>query len=81
MANNTKNKLIDLNDHLFVQLERLNDENTKGDALREEIERARAVTIIAKEIISNAQLALDGAKAINDRSLIKAPLMLGLADA
>jgi len=58
-----KNKLIDLNNHLFAQLERLNDEDVKGDKLQEEIGRSKAVSGIAKDIVSNAKLVLDARKA------------------
>lgn len=73
-----KNKLMDLNDHLFAQLERLSDEDTKGDALKEEIDRSAAVTRVAAMIVSNAALALKGQIAINDGLIKQAPKMLGM---
>ncbi len=57
-----KNKLMDLNNHLFAQLERLSDESVKGDKLHEEINRAKAVGSIAKNIIDNGKLVLDAKK-------------------
>lgn len=53
-----KNTLGDLTNHLFAELERLGDEDLKGDALKEEIERARAVSDVAQQVISNANTML-----------------------
>jgi len=53
-----RNTLEDLNNHLFCQLERLNDEEIKGDKLQEEITRAKAISDIATQIISNGNLVL-----------------------
>jgi lipopolysaccharide export system protein LptA len=57
-----RNTLGDLNNHLFAQLERLSDEDIKGEALSEEIERAKAVTSVANQIISNGTLVLRAQK-------------------
>lgn len=53
-----RNKSEDLNNHLFAQMERLNDEDIKGDDLREEIERAKAIASISSQIVENAALAV-----------------------
>lgn len=65
-----KNSLEDLHNHLFAQLERLSDESVKGDALKEEISRARAVSEIARGIVENGNLALKAQKMQGD-GLIK----------
>ena len=58
----TKNKLSDLNNHLFEELERLNDDELTGDALQEERERAKAMANIAQTIINNGEPALKAQK-------------------
>lgn len=60
-----KNKLADLNDHLFAELERLSDEELKGDDLKEELDRAKALTDVSEKIIDNASLML---KAIHEQN-------------
>ena len=72
-----KNKLSDLNNHLFEQLERLNDDDLKDGKLLEEVNRAKAMVGVAKEIISAGKLVLDAHKAVNDGDIPKTlPLLL-----
>ena len=61
-----KNKLIDLNDHLFEQLERLNDEDLKGEELEKEMSRAKAIVGVAQTIINNGDLMLKAEKIRNE---------------
>lgn len=74
-----KNKLSDLNDHLFMQIERLNDETIAGDNLKEEILRAQAITSVANAIVQNGNLAFKAhthAVEWEKMSKIKLPTML-----
>lgn len=57
-----KNSMLDLHNHLFAQLERLSDESVKGDELREELSRARAVVAVADVLVNNATLMLEAEK-------------------
>ena len=61
-----KNTLSDLNNHLFLQMERINQEGISSEELHQELERSKAVTSVAKEIISNARLVLDAEVKIAD---------------
>lgn len=74
----TQNKLTDLNNHLFAELERLGEEDLEGDKLIEEISRAKAVTSVAHQIISNASLVLKAQVALGEsmRADMKLPEML-----
>lgn len=57
-----KNNLAALNNALFEQLRRLNNESLTGDGLTEEIGRSNAVIGVSKEIVSNARTVLDATK-------------------
>ncbi|WP_049476239.1 hypothetical protein [Streptococcus constellatus] len=58
----TKNKLSDLNDHLFMTLERLGEEDLSNEELEKEIERSKAISTVAGKIIDNARVVLDAQK-------------------
>lgn len=53
-----KNKLIDLNNILFEQLERLNDEELRGSELETEVMRSKAMIGVSSQIIKTQGLAL-----------------------
>lgn len=57
-----RNTLGDLNNHLFEQLERLNDEELTPDQLEMEMNRASAMREVANSIILNANLVLKAEK-------------------
>lgn len=54
MKMGTKNTLEDLTNHLFAELERLGDESLTDEQLEREIERSKAVTGVAQQVIANA---------------------------
>ena len=54
-----RNKLIDLNDHLFAQIERLTDEDLKGEDLQNEITRSKAVAALSDKVVQNARIILE----------------------
>jgi len=58
----TKNKISDLNDHLFAQLERLADEDLTADEIAKEVARSEAIAAVSDRITESARLRLQAAK-------------------
>jgi len=57
-----KNKLSDLNNHLFAQLERLSDEDLSREEIEKEASRGEAIVAVADQIIRNAALQIRAAE-------------------
>jgi hypothetical protein len=53
-----KNKLSDLNNHLFAQLERLSEEGLTAEEITKEVERTDAIVSVSEQIVRNADLQL-----------------------
>jgi len=70
----TKNKLTDLNDHLFAQLERLANEELTADGVDKEVKRGKAIVALADQVVKNASLQVQVAKLVSDKGNIR-PLM------
>ncbi len=75
-----KNKLPDLNNHLFAQLERLTDEDLTPEQIEDEVKRADAVVAVSDQIVAGMKLQLDAAKLVaqhGDRFLKQLPMLTG----
>lgn len=71
-----KNKLTDLNDHLFAQLERLSDETLSQEEIDREVKRAEAVVRVADCIVSNASVQLKAVQIAADHGgFVEVPFM------
>ncbi len=62
MASKSKKSMQDINEYLVGQLDALTNADLKGDDLRAEIERSRAVVDVARQIADNTKVQLLAAK-------------------
>ena len=75
-----KNKLTDLNNHLFAQLERLSEEGMDAERIEQEVKRADAIVDVSEQIIRNADLQLKAVRILAYHGDRFKPL-LGMIDA
>jgi hypothetical protein len=74
-----KNKLSDLNNHLFAQLERLGDEDLTVEQIEKEAARADSMVAVADQIIRNADLQLKAAALLAGHGYHFAPHLASIA--
>ena len=76
------NNLTALNNYLFEQLERINDDELKPEEFETEIKRAETVVKLSKAIVDNANLALQAQRHFDEMGTeknVSIPL-LGITD-
>ena len=61
MANN---KLSDLRDHIFMALERLSDEGMTTEQVKQEVDKAKAISELSSAIIASAKVEIDYINAV-----------------
>ena len=61
-----KNKIEDLRNHLFAQLERLSDESLDNEHLSIEVTRASSIVQVAETIIDSARIETEFLKATTE---------------
>lgn len=59
-----KNKLVDLNNHLFAQLERLSEEEMTAERIDLEVRRTNAIVDVAEQIVRTAATQLRAAELV-----------------
>lgn len=66
-----KNTLKDLNNYLFEQLERLNDDDCLNNDFDKEMKRSKAVTNVCQQIINLANTELKIITALEEQGISK----------
>lgn len=77
-----RNTLADLNNILFEQMERLQDDDLKGENLETELKKTKSIVDVASTVIENATLSLEAQKFFIDMGIstkVNIP-MLGISD-
>ena len=77
-----RNTLADLNNILFEQMERLQDDELKGENLDTELKKTKSIVDVASTVIENATLSLEAQKFLIDMGIstkVNIP-MLGISD-
>ena len=74
--------LADLNNILFEQMERLQDDDLKGENLETELKKTKSIVDVANTVIENASLSLEAQKFLIDMGIstkVNIP-MLGISE-
>jgi len=64
-----KNSLQDLNNLLFEQLERVNDDDLTKEELDKQIKKSTTIAKLSTVIVQNAKLSLDAAKFFEENGI------------
>lgn len=75
-----RNKLTDLNNLLFEQLERVGDDSLTDEEFDRELKRNDAIVSVSTAIVKNGELVLKALKFQDDRYDISKPLPGMLSD-
>lgn len=75
-----KNKIGDLNDHLFAAMERLSDEALTAEELDREVRRSRAIVAVADKITANHDTAIKATRMIAEYGDLARPLLPMIAN-
>lgn len=73
-----KNTLTDLNNYLFEQIERLNDDGLTKEELDMQLQKSEAINKVAKTIVDNANVALSAQKTMYEYGIkgkVEVPLL------
>lgn len=70
-----KNRLSDLNNHLFAQLERLSAEDISPEQIEQEVKRTEAIVSVAEKITGNAELQLRAARLFAEHGATVLPML------